>query len=217
MPRAVVVFAGAPLRPTPRLLARLRELRRPFVIAADSGAATALAFGIQPDLVIGDLDSIDDATRTRLQRDGVPFETYPRAKDATDSQLALERAIREAPEELLLLGFVNGPRLDMTVANVLLLALAPSGTALLDEESEGWILHGPAKHRWAAESSELISLLPLGGNAEGVRTEGLLYPLNGEALRFGDTRGVSNEPNQSEVAVALQAGRLLIVRHFPRL
>jgi len=217
MPRAVVVFAGAPLRPTPRLLARLRELSKPFVIAADSGAATALAFDMLPDLVIGDLDSIDDATRTRLQRDGVPFETYPRAKDATDSQLALERAIREAPEELLLLGFVNGPRLDMTVANVLLLALSPSGTALLDEESEARILHGPAKHCWAAESSELISLLPLGGNAEGVRTEGLLYPLNGEALRFGDTRGVSNEPSQSEVAVALQEGRLLIVRHFPLL
>jgi thiamine pyrophosphokinase len=217
MPKAVVVFAGAPLQPVSRLLARLAALETPYVIAADSGAATALAFGLQPDLVIGDLDSLDSATRSELLQRGVPFETYPRAKDATDSQLALARALQEAPEQLLLLGLLNGPRLDMTVANVLLLGLAPSRTAVLDEDNEAVILLGPDQHNWHAQPQELISLLPLGGDVEGVTTSGLLYTLSGETLKFGDSRGVSNEPVDANVAVALENGRLLIVRHFPRL
>jgi thiamine pyrophosphokinase len=118
---------------------------------------------------------------------------------------------------LFLLGFVNGPRLDMTVANVLLLAHAPSGTILLDERNECVLLKGPTEYGWQAEPQEMISLLPLGADVGGVLTHGLLYPLREESLTFGDTRGVSNEATQREVRVSLQQGTLLIVRHFPRL
>src|SRR5450432_2020540 len=101
--------------PGPRLTARLSELPRPYVVAADGGAATALAFGFQPDVVVGDLDSIDTRVLADLQRRGVPIETYPRDKDATDGQLAVERALVAQPTCLWLLGFLGGPRLDQAL------------------------------------------------------------------------------------------------------
>jgi len=212
--RPAVIFAGAPLDATPRLRARLAALTNPYVIAADSGAATALAFGLRPNIVIGDQDSLDAATRKQLG--DVRFELYPRAKDATDSELALQHALEQQPGELLLLGFLNGPRLDMTLANVLLLLRAP-GAVLLDEHNEARLLRGGEAHGWTPEPDELISLVPLVDDCAGVTTEGMLYPLHGEPLTLGATRGVSNEPRAAEVRVTLQKGLLLIVRHFPRL
>jgi len=212
--RPAVIFAGAPLQVTPRLTGRLAALARPYVIAADSGAATALSFGLRPDVVIGDLDSISEGTRAQLQ--GVRFETYPRAKDATDSQLALQHALRLQPSELLLLGFLNGPRLDMTLSNVLLLMNGPTAT-LLDERNEARLLRSGQSRTWLPEPDEVITLLPLAGDCEGVTTDGMRFPLNGERLVFGDSRGVSNEPSESTVAVSIGTGALLIVRHFARL
>lgn len=211
---AAIVFAAAPLAPTARLRARLSALRQPYVVAADRGAATALAFLYEPDVVIGDLDSIDATTLDELGRLGTPIETYPRDKDATDGQLAVERALRVRPSQLLLLGFLGGPRLDQALANVLLLVSVETPAVLLDERNECVLLRSGKKHSWQAERGEVISLLPLAGDAEGVHTRGLRWPLTGERLRLGDTRGLSNEPVADEVSVSIDGGSLLLTRHF---
>jgi thiamine pyrophosphokinase len=215
--RAAVVFAGAPLEVTARLRARVAALDEPRIVAADSGAATALAFGLRPDVVVGDFDSLDAETQQELARLAVPFERYPRAKDATDGQLALQYALEARPTTLLLLGYLNGPRLDMTLSAALLLAPTHTRAVLADERNECLLLRGPDHATWAAEPDELISLLPLAGDCLGVRTEGLRYPLDGERLVFGDTRGISNEPIAHEVSAALESGLLLLTRHFARL
>ena len=210
-----IVFGGAPLEPTPRMRARLVGLDRPFIVAADRGAATALAFGWQPDVVVGDLDSLDAETLATLERRGVPIETYPRAKDETDGQLAVERALQAQPDELLLLGFLGGPRLDQAVANVLLPIIIRPRTVLLDTRNECVLLRDGQDWAWRPEPGELVSLLPMGSDASGVRTEGLRWALAGDTLRFGHTRGLSNEPVAAHVRVALGRGLLLVTRHFP--
>jgi len=212
-----VVFAGAPLEPTQRLRARIAALNQPRVIAADSGAATALAFGLRPDVVVGDFDSLNATVRETLQMQGVPFERYPVAKDATDGQLALHYAVQQQPTDILLMGYLNGARLDMTLSGVLLLVDTAVPTVLVDERNEALLLRGPRRHTWAPEPQELVSLLPLTGDCAGVRTEGLRFPLHGEGLILGDTRGVSNEPRAAHVSVALEQGALLLCRHFARL
>jgi thiamine pyrophosphokinase len=212
---AAIVFAAAPLSPTPRLRRRLARLDRPFVIAADDGATTAFAFGLTPDLVIGDLDSLARATREQLERTKVPIEHFPRDKDATDGQLAVERALQANPRELWLVGFLGGPRLDQAFANVQLLSCITVKTVLVDERNEATLVRGGAQETWAPESGEIVSLLPLSEEAAGVSTRGLRWSLRDESLRFGDTRGVSNEPNATEVSVRLASGLLLVTRHFP--
>jgi thiamine pyrophosphokinase len=210
---AAIVFAAAPLAVTPRLRARLAELRQPIVIAADDGATTALAFGLRPDLVIGDLDSLAPATSRRLG--DVPIERFPRDKDATDGQLAIERALQQAPTELYLLGFLGGPRLDQALANLLLLSTLHVPAVLLDERNECRLLRGSAEHAWSPEPGEIVSLLPLTDTVQGVHTDGLRWSLRGEPLLRGDTRGLSNEPVAPLARVRLAAGLLLLTRHFP--
>jgi thiamine pyrophosphokinase len=213
--RQAVIFGGAPLDPTPRLRSRVAELVQPFVVAADRGASTALAFGCQPDVVVGDLDSLDAHTLAELQRRGVPIETYPRDKDATDGQLALERALVVGPDLLLVLAYLGGPRLDQALANVLLLTQTRSRVVLLDARNECVLLREHEAWQWQPEATELISLLPIGGDAHGVRTGGLRWQLDGETLRFGSTRGLSNEPISNQAHVSVERGQLLLTRHFP--
>jgi thiamine pyrophosphokinase len=213
--RTAIVFAAAPLEPTARLRARLSELSGPYVVAADQGAATTLAFGLQPDVVIGDLDSIDAATLAELRRLGVPIEVHPSDKDATDGQLAVDRALKINPAQLLLLGFLGGPRLDQTLANVLLLVDLQTPAVLMDERNECVLVRPAAPYAWRPEPEEVVSLVPLNGDAQGVRTVGLRWPLTAETLRLGDTRGVSNEPVATTASVSVASGLLLVTRHFP--
>jgi thiamine pyrophosphokinase len=210
---AAIVFAAAPLNPSRRLRSRLADLREPFVVAADNGATTALAFGLRPDVVIGDFDSLEPGSLAAL--DGVPIETYPRDKDATDGQLAIERALRMQPNELWLLGFLGGPRLDQELANVLLLASVATPAVLLDERNECRLVRPGPGYTWRPEAGEVISLVPLSSEVLGITTTGLRWPLHDEALRLGDTRGVSNEPVSDEVHLSIEAGLLIVTRHFP--
>jgi thiamine pyrophosphokinase len=211
---AAIVFAAAPLTPTPRLRTLLSQLANAFVVAADAGAAIALEFGLTPHVVIGDLDSVDQLTLTYLVQHEIPVEEYPRDKDATDGQLAIERVLKEHPTELWLLGFLGGPRLDQALANVFLLAQLEVPTVLLDERNECRLLRGPASHTWAPESSEVVSLLPLTEEVHDVRTVGLRWALQGDTLHRGDTRGISNEPAAAQASVSISQGMLLLTRHF---
>ena len=205
---AAIVFAAAPVALTPRLRARLAFVRQPYVVAADAGAATALAFGFTPEVVIGDFDSVDPFTLGQL-----PLERFPRDKDATDGQLAIERALQYSPSELILVGFLGGPRLDQALANVLLLTSVEIPSVLLDEQNECVLVR--ASHTWTPEPTEIVSLIPLTDRVEGVVTQGLRWPLRGEHLTRGDTRGVSNEPAANRARVELRQGLLLLTRHFP--
>jgi thiamine pyrophosphokinase len=211
--RSALIFAAAPVEPTPRLRARLPSSA--FVIGADAGARTALAFGYTPNVVLGDFDSLDVETLEALEAQHISIEPYPRDKDKTDGQLAIERALQVQPEELYLVGFLGGPRLDMTLANVLLLTRHPARTTLLDERNECTLLQSGTAYSWAPERDEIVSLLALSEGAI-VSTSGLRWPLTAERLERGDTRGLSNEPVSNAARVELHSGVVLLTRHFAR-
>ena len=213
VPAAALVFAAAPVQLTARLRARLSERMDALVVAADDGATTALAFGLTPDLVIGDLDSISSATLSRLRQANVPIQTYPRDKDATDGELAVDYALRAKPGALWLVGFLGGSRLDQALANVLLLTRIAAPAVLLDERNEAVLVRPGGVHAWRPEQREVVSLLPL-RHVRGARTVGLRWRLDGASLSVGGTRGISNEPVATEASVAIDAGLLLVTRHF---
>jgi thiamine pyrophosphokinase len=192
----------------------LSALESPHVIAADAGAATALAFGFTPHEVIGDFDSLDADTLERLRAQRVPIATYPRDKDATDGQLAVERALRLQPDALYLLGFLGGPRLDQALGNILLLTRIEIPAVLLDERNECRLLRPQMDVVWQPEQSEVVSLIPLTEESTGIFTEGLRWPLRNETLTRGDTRGLSNEPTGAQARVRIASGLLLLTRHF---
>lgn len=207
--RTVVLFTGGdPVDPA------LDERLPPdaFVIAADSGVKHAAAVGRRVDLAVGDFDSIDPELLRAVEEAGTEIERHPEAKDATDLEIGLVAARVAGAERVIVVGG-HGGRLDHFLANALLLA-APAFADLTIEA-----LVGPARltaiHREATLTGargELVSLLPLGGPAIGVRTTGLLYPLADEDLRPGTTRGVSNEFLEAAALVTVRDGTLLAVQ-----
>ncbi|MCC6628450.1 MAG: thiamine diphosphokinase [Chloroflexi bacterium] len=188
------------------------------VLAADGGARNALALGLTPDLLIGDLDSVDATTVAMLTKLGVPAEVLPTDKDATDGELAVRRALAWGATRITMVGALGGLRADHSLANVLLLTrpeLARVVVSLLDHQQEARLLRAGDTWSWMARHGEIVSLLPLAGPVDGVRADGVRWPLRGERLELGATRGVSNETVTEQVTVSQTSGLLLVTRLLP--
>ena len=181
-----------------------------IIVAADGGARHALAAGLTPAHVIGDLDSVPAEIRARLEAAGTVFHIHPPTKDETDLELALLWATAQGADEIVVLGALGG-RPHQALANLLLLTLpALTGHAVLVHSGD-WeirLLRGGETLRLRGHPGDTLSLLPLGGDAEGVTTRGLAYPLHDETLRFGPARGVSNVFAGEAIAVTLEKGML---------
>jgi thiamine pyrophosphokinase len=208
----VIVAGGA--APHPGVVDRLPDDRT--VIAADSGLDHALALGLDVELIVGDLDSVSAAALAAATEHGVPVERHPTEKDAIDLELAIDAALeRDACRILVLSG--GGDRLDQVLAGLLLLA----DPRLQGVTVEAWMgtahvlaLRGPMHAPVHGRTGELVSLVPVGGDAHGITTSGLRYPLHAEPLLAGATRGISNEIVADPVGVELERGTLLVIRPY---
>jgi thiamine pyrophosphokinase len=184
-----------------------------LLIAADGGAAALHAQGIAPQVVVGDLDSLDEAMIAALRARGVELQQSPRAKDETDLELALLYAVERGATAIDLLGALGG-RWDHTLANVALLAmpeLEGLRVRLLDRGQSLYLVRGAAE--LPGQRGDTLSLIPLTARVEGITTRGLLYPLTDAALSFERARGISNVLLDPPGAVAIQSGLLLVVQH----
>jgi thiamine pyrophosphokinase len=199
----VVVLAGGPDRPSVIALPPGAT-----VIAADGGAELAGAFGLRVELAVGDFDSVSEDTLGSAVR----VERHPAEKDATDLELALAAALRLGPERILVLGGAGG-RLDHLLGGVLLLAADVFAGVRVDAQIGAAAVHVVRGERvLSGEPGELVSLFAVHGPASGVVTEGLVYPLCGETLEPGSSRGLSNVFAASKARVGLERGVLLAVR-----
>lgn len=185
-----------------------------LVIAADGGAGWLDRVGRPPDALVGDLDSVDAALVERLQRTGTRVERHPSDKDATDVHLAVQAAMDAGATEIVLVAATGGPRPDHALANVLLLgasSAARRNLSLVHGRSVVRALHGPGRLTLAGAPGDLVSLLPIGGEAAGITTSGLRWALAGATLSLGSTRGLSNEVVERQASVSLDGGILLLV------
>ena len=186
-----------------------------MVIAADGGVDRALALGLHVDLAIGDFDSVTPAGLAAAEVAGALIERHPAAKDATDLELALDAAIALGPARIVVVGS-DGGRLDHLLGSLLLLADERYAAAEIDAylgDAYAHIIRG--SRTLAGVPGDLLSLLPVHGAAEGITTEGLEYPLRGETLPPGPSRGVSNVFSASEARITVERGCLLAVHPAP--
>lgn len=207
--RAVVVASGG-LDPADAVHLDGAELS----IAADGGAASLERIGRHPQRLIGDLDSVDAGLVERLERDGTRVERHPADKEASDTELAVEAAFAAGATEVTLLGATGGERLDHELANLLLLAdTAFAGRALTAVRGAARVtaLHAGQARRLDGRPGDLVTLLPVGGDASGVTTQGLRWPLEAATLRMGRSRGLSNEVVSAPASVRMESGVLLVI------
>jgi thiamine pyrophosphokinase len=184
-----------------------------FIIAADGGGNHCRAMGIVPALVIGDMDSIDSGLLDELRAAGIEVIRHSPDKDVTDLELAINHALAKAADEILIVGAL-GARWDMSLSNLTLLArVADSAVAVRIIEGDDSItpVCGGQSLTIAGERGDRVSLLALSGDAEGVVTQGLVYPLRQEPLKFGSSRGVSNRMMSQTARISLQSGLLICI------
>lgn len=208
----VWVLSGAPLSDPPSALRWVPPPDR--VVAADGGSALAVRLGVKPDLVVGDLDSIAPDLLAELIAVGAQLEKYEhQTKLETDTELAALAALRWRPKRIIILGAIGG-RLDHALANVLMLshpAFVQLDVTLVEDNHEVFLAKPGRWNGLRGRKGDLLSLLPIGEDAHGVKTENLAYPLTGETLQFGRGRGVSNELVEDTARVWLDDGKLLVV------
>lgn len=215
LPFTAYIFLNGDLHQGPAVLHALREAEsapRCLIIAADGGIRHAYDTGLLPNVVIGDMDSAPPHLLARAHHDGAEILPYPAEKDETDFELALLLAAQRGATRIRVIA-AFGDRLDQTLANVLLLAhpaLAECDSRLVSGKQTTWLAH-PSTFEVHGNVGDTLSLIPLYNDAEGIFTEGLAYPLNGETLRFGPARGVSNTLTAPVAQIRLSSGLLLVI------
>ena len=184
-----------------------------IVIAADGGTHHCLSMGIRPDIIIGDLDSLTTDDQNFIESSEIQVKKYPIRKDFTDLELALQHACYLNADEILIYGGL-GFRWDQTLANILLL-LSPSlicnSIKLIDGKQEIYLADKSKPIHISGKPGDIVSLIPISGDAIGITTTNLEYELNKETLYFGASRGVSNVMTNSTASISLTDGRLICI------
>ena len=175
------------------------------VIAADGGLAHTKRFVIEPDLILGDFDSLGY----------VPADSrvYPVEKDDTDAMLAVRAGLDRGCTEFWLLGALDGPRLDHTVANFQTLAF------LAEHGARGWLagrdylitVASRETLHFSADCTGILSLFCLGSDIGDLSIRGLKYPLEHGSLSAAFPLGVSNAFEGREAEIQVGSGLLLVM------
>ncbi len=207
----IVIFANGELHQPDLLKRHFRPGDRIF--CADGGTRHALALGLKPERIIGDLDSLPETLVQNLRAQGVIIERHPRRKDQTDLELAFRRAAAEDPAEIMLATALGG-RLDQMLANILLLT-APeyAGIRLTLVDGNQWaaILRPGVPLVVRGHPGDTLSVVPLTPTVTGVTLRGVEWPLDRAVLSLGSTWTISNEMTAPEAQVSLEDGLALVV------
>jgi len=179
-----------------------------LLIAVDSGADLLFQLRITPDIIIGDLDSIKPNVLDYFQN-RVEIIRFPKEKNETDTELAVEWCINKGIRELLI---INNMRGDLAHTLGVLAILNSGFTKKVDIHIES--LHEtafmvPKKCRLKGKVGQKLSLLPISPVVKGITTSGLAYPLKNEELRYDACRGLSNLFVDEEVTINYGYGRLI--------
>lgn len=199
--KAIILCNGfPPLKP--QLLEALKD--SDLFIAADGGANIAREFRLEPDVVIGDMDSFVETGE----------EPFPVIKDPDQETNDLEKALAYAQKnkatDVIVFG-ATGYRLDHTLKNLSVMKQFNSNFSTLlfrDRFSDIFLIQSPFSREIPLYST--ISLFPLSGRVEGISTKGLKYSLNDGIMENGVRDGSSNLSIEKKIEIEFKKGDLLL-------
>jgi len=180
-------------------------------VCVDRGLEHCLAAGYEPDLLIGDLDSVSPELLSDARVVDVPRHVYPSKKAASDLEITLE-LLSERDLQRVIVSGVSGGRTDHMLFNwqLPLLRLWPFQLQLIDATTRCHVLRDNSLLRLELSLGQLVSLLPL-TTVKGVTTGGLQYALTQATLSIGSTLGLSNVVNARTVKIDIREGALLVM------
>lgn len=188
-----------------------------YIIAADSGLNTLEEAGVVPNLILGDYDSLHGGAEVLklYQEQNIPILKYKAEKNFTDTEAALDEAIRRGGKdcEISILGACGG-RLDHFLGNLQDLVIplrAGVRATIIDEQNRICLLNRPLTLKKSEAFGKYISFLPFTERSEGVTLRGFKYPLDDKTLVQGNSLGISNEITEETAEISLKTGILIMV------
>ncbi len=214
MNQNIVIVSGGRLGSQAFFQKRIAMADKRLIIACDGGLRHLAAAGIQPDALIGDMDSITRAKLEDCERRGVKIIRHPAKKDFTDTALALDYALALKPGTIDIWGALGG-RIDHALANIHLLIRGKDAgipVRLVDEYAE--VMIAGDEIRFVDAVGCLVSLIALDPVVEDITLAGFEYSLNHETMSLSESRGISNVITASPATICVGEGSLLVVRYW---
>lgn len=198
-----VIFAGGEIRD----YQFVKEIIKPddIIIAADSGAEHIYKIGAEPDVLIGDMDSIS------VEPHGGEVIKLNVMKDETDTEAATRIALEKGADEIVILG-ATGTRLDHSLANILLLKqLSERNIKAQIMDEKNIVQYIDSSFEIEGDKGDILSVIPL-TKLSIESTAGLLYEVNDDFLDVGSSRGISNVMTENMASVRVKNGSALVIK-----
>jgi thiamine pyrophosphokinase len=216
MSQIVNIVSGGRLGDQSFFREKIAGMANGLIICCDGGARHIQYSGIKPDVIIGDMDSIDPAMLASYSTSGIKIIKHPANKDFTDTELALDYALGLKPEAIFIWGALGG-RIDHALANVFLLCKGQEKgirTCLIDEYGEAFVLEKETS--FINETGKTVSLIALSPEVTGIKLMGFLYPLKEGILKMSASRGISNVINEDRASISVKNGKLLVIKYWQK-
>lgn len=184
------------------------------VIAVDSGLEGVKALGLEPDMIVGDFDSVKpEILEYYRTREHIVWDVRQPEKDETDTELALMKAQAAGCSRIVVLGATGG-RLDHMLGNIhLLFPCLQKGIEayILDPRNRLYLIDGERVFRRGETWGKYISFVPLTEKVAGITLTGFKYPLFQKDIEIGTSLCISNELWEEEGRITFTDGVLIVV------
>ena len=189
------------------------RIRPDCIIGIDRGLEYCYKYNIVPNYILGDFDSISPKILSFYEGGEIPVKRFQPEKDATDTRIGLELAMKLGSQKIFLLGATGG-RLDHYMANVksLLIPMEQGVQAwILDSQNAITVLDQGTKLKKDRQFGKYVSFFTMGDRVEGVTLTGFKYPLKDHTLVNSDEIGVSNEIQEDSAEITFRSGVVLMI------
>ena len=192
----------------------LAHIQPECIIGIDRGLDFCYRNRIVPQYILGDFDSIDKEVLEYYEKQQeIPVKRYKPEKDATDTRIGLELALKLGSSRIFMLGATGG-RLDQYMGNLqsLIVPLKQGAQGwILDSQNALTVLDKRTEIRKEEQFGKYISFFSMGNEVKGITLTGFKYPLTDYTMTNDDGIGVSNEIQEDVAAVDFKEGLVLMV------
>ena len=184
------------------------------IIAGDRGLEALYQLKIIPNHVVGDFDSVSpEILKFYKKQSQIIFHTYNAEKDNTDTDIALQLAIRLKSSKITIMGAL-GKRMDHAIANIHILKAALEANIpcqMIDEHNRIYLINKEMTLEKDKVYGKYVSLIPLTSIVEGLSLTGFKYPLKDYTLPIGTSLGISNEIIGDTAHIQMKNGILIVI------
>lgn len=206
--RTIIVTGGNPPSKA-LLLSHLKE--GDYLIGVDKGCNALFEYGLKPDLILGDFDSVNFEVINHYKEVGVKTLKFQPEKDYSDTDLGYSKAVELGSKEILLFG-ATGTRVDHMLGNMGLLLKALKSSVrveIIDDNNKIYLIDKSTKIN--ARSNGIISFHAVCEVVKNLNISGAKYKLEGYDLTLFEPRAICNEFIGEDINITFDSGIIMVI------